>query len=343
MINSVIKEKSGGTMNEKNYQMEDEIDLYDLLDILLRQKAVIAITVLLSGVLSLGAAFFIRSQNYTKEGVNFTLRTEEYKENYNFKKANLGVRFPDYRDVLNSEKNIEQILSIPAVKNLYDKKVPVEQRTSLNRAKFMAEILKIDPVMENDLLEMNKKNFRYYQAIASLEGNKIGERELLEKYIEILNEQIENSIMEAVERKQREIENQFETAQLNVEELENSLREKFDQESKNFTGKDENILSMINLKYSKLIGDKNSALAIYQKYREESAGINEILMNTQEYKNSVRLVSSFYEIREKSKAMMILAGGIVAGIFVGIFMAFLKEFIDEFQRRKETKQRKLAL
>jgi capsular polysaccharide biosynthesis protein len=330
-------------MNERNYQMEEEIDLYDLLEILLRQKIIIVITILLCTILSLGAAFYVRSKNYIKEGVNFTLKTGDYKESYNFKKANLGIKFPDYRDVLTSENNIKDILNIPAVKKYYDEKVPLEQRNSINRDKFIEEILKVEPVLEDDLLESNKKNFRYYKAIAALAGDKAGERELLEKYIELLNLEIEKSIIDAIEKKQKEINTQFKTAQLEVEKLEETLREKFDQESKNFNGKEEALLSMINLKYSKLIGDKNSALAIYQKYREEAAGVSELLANQEEYKNSVKLMSSFYEIKTKSKAIIVLIGGIFFGVFAGIFMAFLKEFLDEFQRRKEMKQKKLAI
>jgi capsular polysaccharide biosynthesis protein len=330
-------------MNEKNYQMEEEIDLYGLLEILLRQKTIIVMTILLSSVLSLGVAFYVRSKNYIKEGVNFTLKIEEYKENYNFKKANLEVSFPDYRDILTSENNIKEILNIPAVKKYYDEKVPLEQRNSLNRDKFIEEVFQVEPILENDLLELNKKNFRYYKAVASLAGDKAGERELLEKYIELLNLEILKTITDAIEKKRKEIEIQFETTQLEVESLEETLREKFDQESKNFNGKEEALLSMINLKYSKLIGDKNSALTIYQKYKEEAAGVNELLANKAEYKNSVKLVSSFYEIKTKSNAIMVLVGGIFLGVFAGIFMAFLKEFLDEFKRRKEIKQKKLAI
>jgi hypothetical protein len=342
IINSIINKKSGGTMNERNYQMEEEIDLYDLLEILLRQRAVITITVLLCGLLSLGAAFYVRSKNYIRESINFTLKTEEYQKNYNFKKANLEIKFPDYRDILASEDNLEKILNIPAVKKYYDKKVSIEKRNSLKRDKFIGDILKVESILEDNLLEVNKKNFRYYRAIASLEGNKTGERQLLEKYIELLNLEIEKSIIDAIEKKQKEIEAQFQTAQLKLEKSEETLREKFDQESKNFNGKEETLLSMMNLKYSKLIGDKNSALAIYQKYREEAAGVSELLVNQEEYKNSVKLVSSFYEIKEKSKAVIILAGGVFLSIFVGIFMAFLKEFIDEFQRRR-SKTKKIAI
>ena len=159
-----------------------EIDLYDLIDILVRQKIAIAITIGVICLLSLGGALYERGTKYDREALNFKIRQDKLENDFYFQKANLVMDRFDYRDLFFKKEIVDQLFTIPELEKLYEKATPKDERTTRTRREFIQRSLVVEEVKEQE-------GIKYLTAIASLKGDKKAEAELLEKYIDILNEE----------------------------------------------------------------------------------------------------------------------------------------------------------
>lgn len=305
-----------------------EIDLYDLIDILVRQKIVIAATIGVVCLLSLGGALYERSTKYDREAINFKIRQDKLENDFYFQKANLVMDRFDYRDIFFKKEVVDQLFTIPQVEKLYEKSFSKDERTTRTRREFIQKSLVVEAVKDKETVE-------YLTAIASLKGDKKAEAELLEKYIDILNEEKKLRI-------DRAIENQYEKAKMEEKESYDRLKKlesevnKLADDEKNSLSSDSkiSIIEILTFKYPTLIAHLNEEKETYIKYNSELIGIQGVKKEINNF-DFIERVSDTYVIKRESKAKMILAGGIVLGIFMGIFVGLLKEFVDGYKKRRK--------
>ena len=305
-----------------------EIDLYDLIDILVRQKIAIAITIGVICLLSLGGALYERSAKYDREALNFKIRQDKLENDFYFQKANLVMDRFDYRDLFFKKEIVDQLFTIPELEKLYEKATPKDERTTRTRREFIQRSLVVEEVKEQE-------SIKYLTAIASLKGDKKAEAELLEKYIDILNEEKKIRIDQAIENQDEKVKTEEKESYSRLKKLESEVNNLADIEKNSLSSDSKiSIIDILTFKYPTLITHLNEEKEMYTKYNSELIGIEGIKKEINSF-NFIERVSDIYVIKKESKAKMILAGGIVLGIFIGIFVGLLKEFIDGYKKRRK--------
>lgn len=317
---------------KKNMKEEkEEIDLYDLVDILVRQKIVIFTIWMIIILGALGGAFYVRGNTYDREGINFKINEDKLEENYYFKKANLVLNTFDYRDMFNREEIVRELYTVPALKELYEKSIPKDKRDLRNMKKFLRENLVINEVREK---VDGKEVTRYITAIASLKGNKEGEKELLDKYLTILNFQLELNLKNSIVAQYELVKKEAIYTGEKLRELENEIKELSEIENNKIKNDSKaSIIDIMEFKYPILITKLNDVRELYQKYNSEEIGIEGLQKEVNKF-NLVERISDLYVVESKSKAKMILAGGIVLGLFLGIFGALMREFYQGYRNSR---------
>lgn len=316
----------------KNMKEEkEEIDLYDLVDILVRQKIVIFTIWMIIILGALGGALYVRGNTYDREGVNFKINEDKLEENYYFKKANLVLNTFDYRDMFNREEIVRELYTVPALKELYEKAIPKDKRDLRNMKKFLRENLVINEVREK---VDGKEVTRYITAIASLKGNKEGEKELLDKYLTILNFQLELNLKNSIVTQYELVKKEAIYTGEKLRELEDEIKELSEIENNKIKNDSKaSIIDIMEFKYPILITKLNDARELYQKYSSEEIGIEGLQKEVNKF-NLVERISDLYVVESRSKAKMILAGGIVLGLFLGIFGALMREFYQGYRNSR---------
>lgn len=319
--------------NRKEHRREDEIDLYDLMDILVKQKFVILITWILVVLLSLGGAFYIRDKNYKKMTLNFKIENQ-WKDNPYFISSGLKVNFIDYKEILENKKYVDELFEVSGIKNLYEKQFDNEDRGFSNQIKFLKENIVITPVVIKSLLDNNQSILDHYSITTDFKGNTLLGKEVIDKYFNILENEnltlLNNSLREDTPRIKKNMTESNEKLDL----LEEKIREVSERELKLIQGKDINLESLMNLKYQKLLIEKRQESSIYERSRGQLKALEELKKEMAKDKPTILKASSFMEIKNKSKALLILVVGIILGLFTGIFMAFINELIEEYKKRK---------
>lgn len=291
-------------------QHDGEIDLYELIEILVRHKWSIIVTTMICALLSLGGALYIRSKTPNYLIKNILVQ----QESYDLK----GVNRIDIDAVLLQDKNVERILGIESLKRKYQDIVPKDMQNITSERKFLQDIITISKSGKN-LEEAAVKT-------KIIVDEKTG-REVINRYIDILKEQDNLSQVVSNEKvvKLKELEN----IKDNLKEVQNEMAIIFKIDSDLRELKPENRVSYISYKYPELTLRKDEQEKYHNAYVDEIVKLNTL----NDRAKIIREVSDIYLVKGQSKVKLILAVGIVMGLFLGVMVAFLKEFIDGYKRR----------
>jgi capsular polysaccharide biosynthesis protein len=307
---------------------EDEIDLSELLGILIRNwKTVIGVTFIIS-IISLGGALYVRSKTYDKNAVDFILRSKA--DNFFINKASLTMETFRLEDVLVKNEIVEEFYEIEELNQVFKNK-NLESSTIYDKRKFLKEIIELDKVEE----EIDKKkNFKNYQLSVSTEAGEDLNKKIIQKYFEIIERERELQIQNGISRDYDLVNKKVEFYDNELGNIEEQIRNAIAKEPSAVLA-NEGIIGVISTKYPRLFEKKNQVQELYRKYTNQLIGL-EGLREDEGVKKQVEVLSSVYKVRNKSKALMILAVGTVLGLFMGIFAAFVKEFIKGIDFKKIT-------
>lgn len=291
-------------------QHDDEIDLYELIEILVRHKWSIVVTTMICTLLSLGGALYIRSKTPNYLIKNILVQ----QESYNLK----GINKIDIDAVLLQDKNVERILGIESLKRKYLDTVPKNMQNTTSERKFLQDIITVSK-SGNNLEEAAVKT-------KIIVDEKTG-REVINKYIDILKEQ--DNLSQVVSNEKAVKLKELENIKDNLKEVQNEMAIIFKIDSDLRELKPENRVNYISYKYPELTLRKDEQEKYHNAYVDEIVKLNTL----NDRANIIKEVSDIYLVKGQSKAKLILAVGIIMGLFLGIMVAFLKEFIDGYKRR----------
>lgn len=291
-------------------QYDDEIDLYELIEILVRHKWSIVITTVLCTLLSLGGALYVRSKtpNYLIKNILIQQDTYELK----------GVNKIDVDSVLLQDKNVKKILEIEPIKKEYLENTPENFRNLMSERKFLQEILTVSK---------NDKNPREISIKTEIVADENSSREVINRYLEILREQDNLSNVITEEKKTRAI--SLEKTKVELENIQNEILDIFKKDSDLKALKPEEKVNYITYKYPELNLKRSEQEKYYNTYVNELVRLDSL----NDKLDVIKETTDIYFVKGQSKAKLILAVGIIMGVFLGIMVAFLKEFIDGYKRR----------
>ena len=291
-------------------QYDDEIDLYELIEILVRHKWSIIITTVLCTMLSLGGALYVRSKT-----PNYLVKTILIEQDtYGLK----GVNRIDVDSVLLQDKNVKKILEIEPIKKEYFENTPENLRNLMSERKFLQDILTISK---------NDKNPSEISIKIEMVADENSGKEVINRYLEILREQDNLSDVITEEKNMKGI--SLEKTKVELEKIQNEILDIFKKDSDLRALKPEEKVNYIAYKYPELNLKRSEQEKYYNTYVNELVRLDSLNDKLDVIKETIDI----YFVKGQSKAKLILAVGIVVGILLGIIVAFLKEFIDGYKKR----------
>lgn len=291
-------------------QHDDEIDLYELIEILVRHKWSIVITTIVCTLLSLGAALYVRSKAPDYLIKNIVVQQESYELK--------GVNRIDVDAVLLQDKNVEKILEIESLKNRYLEIVPENMQNIASGRKFLQDIITISK---------NGKNLEEVAIKTKIIVDETTGKNVINSYLDILKEQ--DNLSQVITNEKNVKLRALEEVKDSLKEVQNEMADIFKNDSDLRALKPEDRVSYISYKYPELTLRKDEQEKYHNAYVDEVVKLNSLNDRT----NIIREVSDIYLVKGQSKAKLILVVGIVMGLFLGIMVAFFKEFIDGYKRR----------
>lgn len=306
MMNKELK-----VMEQKQY--DDEIDLYELIEILVRHKWSIVLTTVLCTVLSLGAALYVRSK--TPDYLVKSILIEQ--DNYDLK----GVNKINVDSVFLQDKNVERILEIEPIKKEYLKNTPKDMQNMMSARKFLQEMI---------IVSKNKATDKEAIAVdvkTAILVDENSSREAMNRYIDILREQ--NNLKDVVTKEKKKKNDSLEKTKKEIENIQSDILDIFENDKDLRNLKAEDKINYIDSKYPELNLRKNEQEKYYNTYVDELVKLE--LLNDKT--DVIKETTDIYFVKGQSKAKLILAVGIVMGVFLGVMVAFLKEFIEGYKKR----------
>ncbi|WP_330111446.1 Wzz/FepE/Etk N-terminal domain-containing protein [Cetobacterium somerae] len=291
-------------------QYDDEIDLYELIEILVRHKWSIVLTTILCTMLSLGGALYVRSKtpNYLMKSILIQ------QEDYGLK----GVNKINIDTILLQDKNVKRILEIEPIKAEYLENTPKEKQNIASERKFLQEIITISK---------NDKNPKEISIKIEILADENSSKDIINTYIDILREQ--DNLADVIKKEKALKSETLEKTRLEVENIQSEILTIFTKDRDIRALKPEERMEYIASKYPDLNLRKSEQEKYYNTYVNELIRLDSL----NDKIDSIKETTDIYFLKGQSKAKLILVVGIVMGLFLGIIVAFLKEFIDGYERR----------
>ncbi|MGL5054430.1 MAG: hypothetical protein ACRC54_01930 [Fusobacteriaceae bacterium] len=310
---------------ERYHEAEEEMDLYDLIFIMLKNKMIIIATTVLVTLLALGTALYVRANTHDKYGINLS-NNYSIDDDFFLKKTGIIPERNYVENMLKEDNVISKVFENEKLKDLYLKSVTLNTDDVATKRKFLSKKVKI---ITND----RDKNLPIQTGIIEFDfaGDKNLSIEIGNLLFKLYNEQYLNLIYRKIDSKYDFIYNERQKAAKDLDEMDAKIKEIMDKE---FSNKYNNINpdQIISLKYPKIYSDMENIKSIYNKYNDELMGLNGF-KNERDSKIILSKMSSYYVIEVESKAKLILIVGIIAGLALGIILAFVKEFIEGYQKK----------
>lgn len=291
-------------------QYDDEIDLYELIEILVRHKWSIVVTTILCTLLSLGGALYVRSKtpNYLMKSILIQ------QDSYGLK----GVNKINVDTILLQDKNVERILEIEPIKAEYLENTPKAEQNIASERKFLQEIITVSK---------NDKNPEEILIKTEILADENSSRDVINTYIDILREQ--DNLADVIEKEKKLKSDSLEKTRLEVENIQNEVLDIFKKDNDLKALKPEEKMNYIASKYPDLNLRKSEQEKYYNTYVNELVNLDSL----NDKLDIIKETTDIYFVKGQSKAKLILAVGVVMGLFLGIMVAFLKEFIDGYKKR----------
>lgn len=310
---------------ERYHESEEEMDLYDLIFIMLKNKMIIIATTVLVTLLALGTALYVRANTHDKYGINLS-NNYSIDDDFFLKKTGIIPERNYVENMLKEDNVISKVFENEKLKDLYLKSVTLNTDDVATKRKFLSKKVKI---ITND----RDKNLPIQTGIIEFDfaGDKNLSIEIGNLLFKLYNEQYLNLIYKKIDSKYDFIYNERQKAAKDLDEMDAKIKEIMDKE---FSNKYNNINpdQIISLKYPKIYSDMENIKNIYNKYNDELIGLDGF-KNERDNKIILSKMSSYYVIEVESKAKLILIVGIIAGLALGIILAFVKEFIEGYQKK----------
>lgn len=298
---------------------QKEIDLMDLVKILYKNRIMIAMISALVTLASLGGALYVRSNTNNFTAINF--RSSNKLDSFYTKKANLNIDIVEIENLFKQDDVVKRMYKIPSLNNLFIKSGVVDNLNE--RRELLEDTIKLKRVTEG-------KELKHYQlSMEELDENQ-EERIIMDTYLDILNKKLYNAYTLRINEKYEVTKQKKEGYEEALTDIENEIKKVISNEPKELF-ENEKAWDMIQVKYPRLFERRRKINELYIKYGDELVGL-EGIKGDSDLNKQIEKISSFYEIKHKSKAKLILIIGIVMGVTLGVMGAFIVEFWNYFEK-----------
>lgn len=314
---------------EKEY-IEDEMDLYELLNLLKKYKKMITTTLIIGIVISFVSAILLRNYDRKESATKtFSLNYEQFQKRLDYYEI-IGFNYTKFDPtiILNDEKYIDKFLEIPELKKSFEKIKITEKNRVEQKIKFISKIITI--TMSKEKISEN-----YTVTVIGNKDLNIVEK-IMEKYFEILENEIVSNTKVLVKKENEDLKIKNNNASKKLEQLKKEILFMIDEEKKNGDVTSEALEYIIKSKNPLLISNKDFQQNIYDKTLKEIEGTTEIL-NSNILEGIIEDKTSLIIEDVSSKAKIILLFGITMTIGIIVMYISIKELLYKYKKYEEGK------
>ena len=321
---------------EDNFYEEDEISIYEILNIFLKNiKIFIIVTIIgLIATCLFIAKRIIFDKNNTSY-INYTLNYQEIK-------SYMGeIYYPrkNPKELLLDDKYLDLLFENPELKNLYEKEVKQNKDDISTKREFLSEnkILEINSLKElaktkeeQDLLSPD--SYRTTVRVnRKLDKNREVSNSIMKTYLNILNQYYKENMFDYLEERKGYLEKSLPVLKRQLEE--NAVSGKVSISAGGTGTADNNYFKYI---YPIQVSNIDTYYEKYKTFESEYQSIKTLIdLELNKAENFIKYDSSIINIKEKTGNTLKLAIGIVLSMCLGILATFIKEFIESYKKNKE--------
>ena len=310
-------------LQERKYIEDDELDFFEIIDILIKRKVFIIVSFAIFTIIGLGGALYYRTIKPFILAKQFSIDYSYAERDYFFDKSKIVLNKINPNNILINDKYINKLFNIKGLEEMYKKTSP---KDDYSKVEFLQEIIKInfDEQLNSYTLEVEMKR------------NESLQKEIIDTYLLILKDEIENDIVKNIDEKYSTIKSENEKSKNELAKIEKQIENILITHSNMISDKTDlgELIKFIN---PTLVIEKNKITDIYTNTSNLLVGFD-----TLKDENNINLIldniikenSSIYAVEVKSKAKFILLGISIFGIVFGIMGAFVLEFIETYKKRK---------
>ena len=320
---------------EENFYEEDEISIYEILNIFLKNIKIFIIVTIIGLIVTciyVGKKIIFDKNNTSY--INYTLNYQEIK-------SYMGeIYYPrkNPKEILLDDKYLELLFENPELKSLYEKEVKQNKDDISTKREFLSEnkILEISSLKElaktkeeQDLLSPD--SYRTTVRVnRKLDKNREVSNSIMKTYLTILNQYYKENMFDYLEERKAYLEKSLPVLKRQLEE--NSVSGKVLISAGGTGTTDNNYFKYI---YPIQVSNIDTYYEKYKTFESEYQSIRTLIdLELNKSENFIKYDSSIINIKEKSGNATKLLIGIVLSICLGVLATFVKEFIEGYKKNK---------
>ena len=320
---------------EDNFYEEDEISIYEILNIFLKNiKIFIIVTII--GIIAT-CVYIAKRIIFDKNNITYI----NYTLNYQEIKSYMGeVYYPrkNPKEILLDDKYLGLLFENPELKSLYEGKVKDNKDDINTKRDFLSEnkILEVNSLQEiaktkeeQDLLSPD--SYRTTVRVnRKLDKNREVSNSIMKSYLDILNQYYKENMFDYLEERKAYLEKSLPVLKKQLED--NAVSGKIPVSSGG-TGTTEN--NYFKYIYPIQVSNIDTYYEKYKTFESEYQSIKTLIdLELNKSENFIKYDSSIINVKEKSGNMTKLFIGIVLSLCLGVFATFVKEFIEGYKKNK---------
>lgn len=329
MSNKLVK-------TEDNFYEEDEISIYEILNIFLKNiKIFIIVTIigLIATCLFIAKKIIFDKNNTTY--INYTLNYEEIKSC-----IGKDIYYPQKspKEILLDDKYLALLFENPELKSLYEEKVKENKDDINTKRDFLTE----NKILETSSLQEMAKTKEEQDLISpdsyrttvrvnkKLDKNRVVSDSIMKSYLSILNQYYKENMFDYLKERKAYLEKSLPVLKRQLEE--NAVDGKISISSGGSGTNDNNYFKYI---YPIQVSNIDTYYEKYKTFESEYQSIKILIdLELNKAENFIKYDSSIINVKEKSGNAMKLAIGIVLSLCIGIFATFVKEFLEGYKKNQ---------
>ena len=320
---------------EDNFYEEDEISIYEILNIFLKNiKIFIIVTIIGLIVTCLYVAKKIIFDKNNTTYINYTLNYQEIK-------SYMGeIYYPkkNPKELLLDDKYLALLFENPELKALYEEKVKENKDDISTKRDFLNEnkILEISSLQElakskEEQELISPDSYRTTVRVnKKYDKNRVVSDSIMKTYLDILNQYYKENMFDYLEERKAYLEKSLPVLKKQLED--NSVSGKIPVSSGGSGTTDNNYFKYI---YPIQVSNIDTYYEKYKTFESEYQSIKTLIdLELNKSENFIKYDSSIINIKEKSGNAIKLAIGLVLSLCLGVFATFVKEFIEGYKKNK---------
>ena len=320
---------------EDNFYEEDEISIYDILNIFLKNiKIFIIVTIIGLIVTCLYVAKKIIFDKNNTTYINYTLNYQEIK-------SYMGeIYYPkkNPKELLLDDKYLALLFENPELKALYEEKVKENKDDISTKRDFLNEnkILEISSLQElakskEEQELISPDSYRTTVRVnKKYDKNREVSDSIMKTYLSILNQYYKENMFDYLEERKAYLEKTLPVLKKQLED--NAVSGKIPVSSGGSGTTDNNYFKYI---YPIQVSNIDTYYEKYKTFESEYQSIKTLMdLELNKAENFIKYDSSIINVKEKSGNAIKLAIGIVLSLCLGVFATFVKEFIEGYKKNK---------